>query len=81
MEEKVYGDLDTEGIEVVLRDERFFVRYDAGAHQVAWREDEITKADLGRIAQGEGAVHSLLLELQKRLEMSGADPYLSNWQR
>jgi hypothetical protein len=66
---------------VVLRHERFFVRYDAGAHQVAWREEKITKADLGRIVQGEKAAHSLLLELQKRLQMSGADPYVSNWQR
>lgn len=81
MEEKIYGDLDSEGIEIVLRDGRLFVRYDAGAHQVVWREDEISQTDLGHIRRGQEAEYSVLLELQRRIERSGGNPYLSNWQR
>jgi len=81
MEEKIHGDIDAEGIEVVLRDGQYFVRYDAGAHQIIWREDEITEADLDRIRQGEEAEYLMLIELQKHLERSGKNPYVSNWKR
>ena len=36
-----FGNLQEIGVEVVEREGRLFIRYDAGAHQVAWREDEI----------------------------------------
>jgi hypothetical protein len=81
MEEKIYGDIDAEGLEVIRRDGRLFVRYDAGAHQVVWREDEISQADLERMKGGEQAEYRVLLEVQKRIERSGQDPYVSNWKR
>jgi hypothetical protein len=76
MEERVYGNVQDEGLEVVKRDERFFVRYDAGAHQMIWREDELTVEEFNRLTQGKAQEHSVLLELQRRL---GFDAYVQNW--
>jgi len=76
MEERVYGNVHDEGLEVVKRDGRFFVRYDAGAHQMIWREDELTVAEFGRLTQCKAQEYSVLVELQRRL---GLDAYVQNW--
>ncbi len=66
-------------LEVVLRGGRYFVRYDAGAHCDAWREDEISEQEFVRLKMGRAGVQDVLLCLQKRLIGLGVDPYVSNW--
>ena len=75
----VYGNLQSSGLEVVLRDGRYFVRYDAGSHAVAWREDELTAQEFAAIRLGGQAEHQAILSLQRRLELSGTNPYQQNW--
>jgi len=77
LEKKLFGlVLSTNGVEVVLRDGQYFIRYDAGAHQVAWREDEISAEQAGQVQSGKIGVSQVLAELQCRL---GTDAYISNW--
>jgi hypothetical protein len=64
---------------VVNRDGRHFVRYDAGAHVIAWREDEITEQEFMSIKQGGATEHQAILAMQRRLELSGVNPYCQNW--
>jgi hypothetical protein len=75
----IYGNLSSEGLEVVSRDGRYFVRYDAGAHQEVWREDEIQAAELAAIQSGPESRYWAIISLQKRLIAAGIDPYVSNW--
>ncbi|MWV13476.1 hypothetical protein F3I62_15335 [Pseudomonas sp. R-28-1W-6] len=79
MEKVVYGSLNTQGIEVVIREGRYLVRYDAGAHQEAWREDEITPSEFTRLSAGGNTENEVMFEIQRRLEKSGVKPYVSNW--
>jgi hypothetical protein len=77
VEEKLFGlDLRTDGIEILLRDGRYFVRYDAGAHQVAWRQDQVTEQEAKKIQSGSRGVSEVLSDLQHRL---GLDAFKSNW--
>jgi hypothetical protein len=69
----------SQGIEVVVRDGRYFVRYDAGAHQVVWREDELTESELESIKLGGSMQMQAMFHLQRRLEQCGINPYLQNW--
>lgn len=79
MEKIVYGNLDSHGIEVVMRQERYFVRYDAGAHVVAWREDEITESEFQLLSAGGNSELKAMFQIQRRLEQSGVNPYVQNW--
>jgi hypothetical protein len=79
METVVYGSM-MEGLEVVRRAGRLFVRYDAGGHLVQWREDEITEGELALLSAGRGYWTHALLQIEKRLLASGVDPYKSNWE-
>ena len=79
MEKILCGRLDEQAFEVTERSGRYFVRYDAGAHQVSWREDEIRSVDIVLIESGPDGVTQALLALQQRLVASGIDPYRSNW--
>jgi hypothetical protein len=79
MESLVYGNLKSEGIEVVARDGRYFVRYDAGAHQIVWREDELTESELASIKLGGSAQREAMFHMQRRLERSGVNAYSQNW--
>ena len=79
MEENVFGDLASQGLEVVHRDGRYFVRYDAGAHQVAWREDELTAEEFRRLRLGQQEEHAVLLGVQQRISAGGGNPYRENW--
>lgn len=77
VEEKLFGlELDTDYLEVVRRGNRYFVRYDAGAHQMAWREDEITEQDAMRVGSGKVGEYDVIARLQRRL---GLDANTSNW--
>lgn len=79
METVVFGSLNDEGLEVVERLGRLYVRYDAGAHQSAWREDEITCEDFVRIRSGRDGEYRTLIDLQRRITVLGDDPYRQNW--
>jgi hypothetical protein len=79
METLAHGDLKTEGIEVVRRDGRLYVRCDAGAHTVQWREDEISEEEFRHIVTGSEICAQVLLQIQRRLLASGIDVYKSNW--
>jgi len=77
METKLFGlDWDKDALEVVERDGRFFMRYDASAHATVWREDEITAEDAQKIASGRGGTYEVIIALQRRL---GLAAYESNW--
>ena len=75
MNEKIY---ESRGLEIWKKDERFFVRYDAGSHQVVMREDEISADEANRAIQSEEAATKMLFTLQKKLIQAGINPYLSN---
>jgi hypothetical protein len=75
MDEKLYelGDL-----EIWKRGDRFFARYDAGAHQIIMREDEISAEEAKQAMKGGDAVNAVLLALEKRLLQAGLNPHVSN---
>jgi len=75
MNEKMYELAD---LEIWKRGDRYFVRYDAGAHQIVMREDEISAEEAAEAVQSETAVTNMLFALQKRLIQAGIDPYVSN---
>jgi hypothetical protein len=67
-------------VEVVERSERYFIRFDAGAHIPALREDEIPRCEVDVLLEhGEKEIEPLLLRLQRRLLAEGVDPWVSNW--
>lgn len=65
-------------LQLIQADKRYFVRYDAGAHQVVMREDEITEEEARQIQAGTDAMAAVLFSLQRRLIAQGIDPYVSN---
>lgn len=65
-------------LEVWSRGGRFYVRYDAGAHQVVMREDEISEDDAMQATQGIQAAMKVLFALQHALLEMGINPYVSN---
>lgn len=67
-----------DGIEIWQRQECFFIRYDAGAHFVALREDEITLDEVAEAMSGSDNATAVLFKLQKRLIANGVDPYRAN---
>ena len=75
MRAKIY---DQHGIEIFQEHSRFFVRYDAGAHTVVPRLDEISKDEASVAMTGSAAAERVLLSLQKRLQAAGFDPYKAN---
>ncbi|VVD91551.1 hypothetical protein PPN31114_01688 [Pandoraea pneumonica] len=79
METRVFGNIQHEGLEVVEREGRYFVRYDAGAHQIAWREDEISAEEFVMLKSGTAGQYQCIIGMQKRLRLLGIDPYQQNW--
>ena len=79
MEENVFVDLTAQGLEVVCRDGRYFVRCDAGVRQVAWREDELTEEEFRRFRLGQQDGRPDLLGVQRQICASGNDPCQQNW--
>jgi hypothetical protein len=76
----VFGKLSLDGLEVVERDGRYFIRYDAGAHQVAWREDEISFEELAQMRSSRPGEYQIVTALQRRLQERGVDPFKQNWE-
>ncbi|EIO3984855.1 hypothetical protein V4V60_003743 [Vibrio mimicus] len=79
MEKVIYGFLSQGSVELVERQSKLYVRYDAGAHQVVWREDEITQEEAQAIMQDESAISSVLINVQLRLKQQGITHLISNW--
>lgn len=75
MRTKIY---DQHGIEIFQEDVRFFVGYDAGAHMVVLRLDEISKDEAVLAMTSQAAAERVLFSLQNRLQTAGIDPYKTN---
>lgn len=75
MKENIYELAD---LEIWECNGRFFARYDAGAHQIVMREDEISEDDAQQAMKDPKEASNMLLSLQKRLIENGIDPYVSN---
>lgn len=68
MVDELFGlELGTHSLDVVHRGDQFFVRYDAGAHHIVWREDEISEQDAMSIGSGKTGQYDFILRLQRRL--------------
>lgn len=64
---------------MILREgEAWFIRYDAGAHQVEMREDAISEDEARRAMTGPEGAMEVLFALQQRLIAAGIDPYAAN---
>lgn len=66
-------------LEIWQEDNRYFVIYDAGAHQVNMRKDEITEKEANLVCSGNISATEMLFGLQKRLIDHGENPYTSNF--
>ena len=73
---------------VILKEEdRFFIRYDAGAHLVALREDEISEQEANEAMTGKKEATRVLFALRKRVAamrhaaISRPRRRLRNWKR
>lgn len=69
---------DNYGIEIFKEDNRFFVRYDAGAHMVVPRLDEMSQEEAELAMTGPLAAERVLFSVQKRLQATGVDPNKTN---
>ncbi len=79
MKKPIYGNLANEGLEVVQRDGRLYMRCDAGAHSCQWREDEINQDEFDQLQDSSQSTSKVMLDIQERLITEGIDPYISNW--
>lgn len=75
MRENIFDDGD---IQISKDGQKYFIRYDAGAHQIAMREDEISDEEANRIIADPAEISVVLFALQERLEKSGHNPYKPN---
>ena len=81
MDRLLYGGLDRDVIEVIERDGRRYIRYDAGAHQIAMREDELTQEEFELVIAGGKTQDQGMRAMQARLTANGIDAYVSNWRQ
>ncbi len=71
---------------IVHRDAKYFIRYDAGAHQHIWREDEIAAHDAQQILAATPntvmpVIIKVLRQIQQQQQKAGVSRPQSNWQR
>ncbi|WP_145732996.1 hypothetical protein [Nitrospirillum pindoramense] len=69
---------DDGGIAIINSDGKFYIRYDAGAHQIKIREDGISEDEANLAMAGTVEATRVLFAVQRRLQLSGVDPYVSN---
>ena len=69
---------DSDGIQVLRDGDACWIRYDAGAHQIAMREDAISEAEATLAMSGMAGASEVLFALQRRLTEAGTDPYAAN---
>ena len=75
MREVIYDD---EGITLLKDGSKYYIRYDAGAHQIAIREDEISENEAKQVMAGTAEATQVLFAVQRRLKAASIDPYFSN---
>lgn len=75
MRDTIFDDGD---IQIIKDGQRYFVRYDAGAHQIAMREDEISEEEANRMKGDPVEISGVLFAVQERLVKSGQNPYRPN---
>ncbi len=75
MRETIYDD---DGLTVFKENNKLYIRYDAGSHQVSIREDEISEEEARLVKKGTEDATKVLLSLQAKIEDSGGNPYESN---
>lgn len=63
MEEKIFSGF---GVEILKRDGRYFIRYDAGEIVVQMREDEITEVEAAKAQHSEKDAYEVLLACERR---------------
>ena len=75
MTELLYEHAD---LSLYKKGERYFVRYDAGAHEIVMREDEVSLEEALEIVKGPSEAEKVLITVQARLQKAGLNPYISN---
>ena len=75
MKVKIY---DKNNIKIFKVGNRYYIEYDAGAHQIAIREDEISEDEANIIINDESKLMTVLFAIQKRLIARGEKPYKYN---
>jgi hypothetical protein len=69
---------DDDGVAVFKDGAKYYVRYDAGAHQIAIREDEISESEAKQVMASMAEATQVLFAVQRRLIAAGVDPYVAN---
>ena len=54
------------GIEIILRENRYFIKYDAGELLIKYEEIEITKEEADRAQQGEKNAYEVIIWYQNK---------------
>lgn len=75
MNNKVFDDGD---LQVYEKEGKFYLRYDAGSHQISMREDEISPDEAEQIMRDPESATKVLFNIQKRLTLAGVKPFVSN---
>ncbi len=75
MRENIFDDGD---VSVFKDGARYFVRYDAGSHQIEMREDEISADEASKIIASPEEINGVLFAIQRKLQAAGLNPYKSN---
>ena len=75
MRQEIFDDGD---VQIFREGAKYFVRYDAGSHQVEIREDEISVDEANRMMGNPEEINNVLFSLQKKLHGAGENPYESN---
>lgn len=67
------------GVKLIEKSGVFYLRYDAGSHQVEIREDIVSPVDAEKIKSGElKLINQILIRIQTELLNSNINPYKSN---
>ena len=69
---------DKNNIKIFEVGNRYYIEYDAGAHQIDIRQDEISEGEVNIIINDESKLMTVLFAIQKRLIARGEKPYKSN---
>lgn len=72
---------NSDGLLTAKNGDHFYIKYDAGAHQIVIREDEITEEEARRIMSSPAEATKVLFELQQRLIQAGIAPCASHIKR
>ncbi|MDA8327586.1 MAG: hypothetical protein M0Z83_01285 [Betaproteobacteria bacterium] len=69
---------DDDGVAVFKIGSKYYIRYDAGTHQIVIREDEISEDEAKQVMAGTAKATQVLFAVQRRLTAMGVDPFVSN---